>query len=37
VQLALAGPGATDELGARLGARRLNGDLVAAADDVART
>jgi DNA-binding transcriptional MerR regulator len=34
--LALAGPGATDELCARLGVRRLNGDLVAAADEVAR-
>ena len=37
VPLALAGPGATDELSARLGARRLDGDLVAAADEVART
>jgi DNA-binding transcriptional MerR regulator len=36
VPLALAGPGATDELSARLGARRLNGDLVSAAEDVAR-
>ena len=36
VPLALAGPGATDELCGRLGARRLNGDLVAAADQVAR-
>jgi len=36
VPLALAGPGATDELCARLGARRLNGDLVAAADEVAQ-
>ena len=36
VPLALAGPGATDELCARLGARRLDGDLVAAADQVAR-
>ena len=36
VPLALAGPGATDELCARLGARRLDGDLVAAADEVAR-
>ena len=34
--LALAGPGATDELCARLGVRRLNGDLVAAAGEVAR-
>jgi DNA-binding transcriptional MerR regulator len=34
--LALAGPGATDELCVRLGARRLDGDLVAAADEVAR-
>jgi len=34
--LALAGPGATDELCARLGARRLDGDLVAAADEIAR-
>jgi DNA-binding transcriptional MerR regulator len=34
--LALAGPGATDELCARLGARRLDGDLVAAAGEVAR-
>jgi DNA-binding transcriptional MerR regulator len=37
VPLALAGPGATDELSARLGARRLDGDLIAAADEVART
>ena len=37
VPLALAGPGATDELSVRLGARRLDGDLVAAADEVART
>ena len=37
VPLALAGPGATDKLSARLGARRLNGDLVTAADEVART
>jgi MerR family transcriptional regulator, light-induced transcriptional regulator len=37
VPLALAGPGASDELSARLGARRLDGDLVAAADEVART
>jgi DNA-binding transcriptional MerR regulator len=37
VPLALAGPGATDELSARLGARRLDGDLVAAAGEVART
>jgi len=36
VPLSLAGPGATDELCARLGARRLDGDLVAAADEVAR-
>ncbi len=36
VPLALAGPGATDALSARLGARRLDGDLVAAADEVAR-
>ncbi len=36
VPLAVAGPGATDQLGTRLGARRLNGDLVAAADDIAR-
>src|SRR5580765_372114 len=35
VPLALAGPGATDKLCARLGARRLDGDLVAAADEVA--
>lgn len=34
--LALAGPGATEELCARIGARRLDGDLLAAADDVAR-
>jgi methanogenic corrinoid protein MtbC1 len=34
--LALAGPGATDELCARVGARRLKGDLVAAAEEVAR-
>jgi methanogenic corrinoid protein MtbC1 len=37
VPLALAGPGATDEFSVRLGARRLDGDLVAAADEVART
>ena len=37
VPLALAGPGATHEFSVRLGARRLNGDLVAAADDVARS
>jgi DNA-binding transcriptional MerR regulator len=37
VPLALAGPGATDELCARVGARRLDGDLVAAADEVARS
>ena len=37
VPLALAGPGATDELCARIGARRLDGDLVAAADEVARS
>jgi len=36
VPLALAGPGATEELCARLGVRRLDGDLVAAADQVAR-
>ncbi len=36
VPLALAGPGATDALSARLGARRLDGDLVKAADEVAR-
>jgi hypothetical protein len=36
VPLALAGPGATDELCDRLGARRLDGDLVAAAAEVAR-
>ena len=36
VPLALAGPGATDKLCARLGADRLDGDLVAAADEVAR-
>jgi MerR family transcriptional regulator, light-induced transcriptional regulator len=35
VPLALAGPGATDELCARLGARHLDGDVVAAADGVA--
>ena len=35
--LALAGPGATDELCARLDVRRLNGDLVAAAAEVARS
>ena len=34
--LALAGPGATDELCDRLGARRLDGNLVAAAGEVAR-
>ncbi len=33
--LALAGPGASDELCARLGVRRLDGDLVAAASEVA--
>ena len=37
VPLALAGPGAAHEFSVRLGARRLNGDLVAAADDVARS
>jgi methanogenic corrinoid protein MtbC1 len=37
VPLALAGPGASDEFSVRLGARRLDGDLVAAADEVART
>ena len=37
VALALAGPGATDELCARIGARRLDGDLVAAAEEVARS
>ena len=36
VPLALAGPGATEGLSVRLGARRLDGDLVAAADEVAR-
>jgi DNA-binding transcriptional MerR regulator len=36
VPLALAGPGATDELCARLGVSRLDGDLVAAAGEVAR-
>jgi MerR family transcriptional regulator, light-induced transcriptional regulator len=36
VPLALAGPGATEEVCARLSARRLDGDLVAAADEVAR-
>jgi MerR family transcriptional regulator, light-induced transcriptional regulator len=36
VPLALAGPGASDELCARLGVRRLDGDLVAAAEEVAR-
>ena len=36
VPLALAGPGATEEVCARLGARRLDGNLVAAADEVAR-
>jgi DNA-binding transcriptional MerR regulator len=35
-QLALAGPGASEELCRRLGARYLDGDLVAAADEVAR-
>jgi len=35
--LALAGPGATDELSTRLGARHLNGDLLTAADQIART
>ncbi|MFN0153250.1 MAG: MerR family transcriptional regulator, partial [Gaiella sp.] len=34
--LALAGPGATDELCARLRVRRLDGDLIAAAEEVAR-
>lgn len=33
--LALSGPGATDALCERIGARRLDGDLVAAAQDVA--
>jgi len=33
--LVLSGPGASDALGARLGARRLDGDLVAAANEVA--
>ncbi len=36
VPLALAGPGASDKLCARLGVRRLDGDLIAAADEVAR-
>jgi DNA-binding transcriptional MerR regulator len=36
VPLALAGPGASDELAERLGLRRLNGDLVASAGMVAR-
>jgi DNA-binding transcriptional MerR regulator len=36
VPLALAGPGATAASSARLGARYLNGDLVAAAGEVAR-
>ncbi len=36
VPLALAGPGASDELCARLRLQRLDGDLVAAADEVAR-
>ncbi|HKI90983.1 MAG TPA: B12-binding domain-containing protein, partial [Gaiellaceae bacterium] len=35
VPLALAGPGASDELCARLGVARLDGDLVAAANEVA--
>jgi len=35
VTLFLAGPGASDDLCARLGVRRLNGDLVAAATEVA--
>ena len=35
VPLALAGPGATDELCTRLGVRRLGGDLVASAAEVA--
>ena len=34
--LALSGPGASDELARRAGARRLDGDLVAAANEVAR-
>lgn len=33
--LVLAGPGASDPLCAQLGARRLNGDLIAAAKDIA--
>ena len=37
VPLALAGPGATHEFSVRVGARRLDGDLVGAADEVART
>ena len=36
VPLALSGPGASDALCTRLGVRRLDGDLVAAANEVAR-
>ena len=35
VPLALSGPGASDALCARLGVRRLDGDLVAAANEIA--
>lgn len=37
VPLALAGPGASEALSTRLGLPRLNGDLVTAANDVARS
>jgi DNA-binding transcriptional MerR regulator len=36
VTLFLAGPGASDELTTRLGVRRLDGDLIAAAGEIAR-
>ena len=37
VPLALSGPGASDAICARIGARRLDGDLVAAALEIAST
>ena len=37
VPLAIAGPGATEKLAKRLGALRLDGDLVAAAEEIARS
>jgi methanogenic corrinoid protein MtbC1 len=36
VPLVLSGPGATDALCARLGVRRLDGDVIAAADEISR-